>query len=187
MPSLKVSVIGLLFLSIILSIYSLSVSKNIRVRTNATASSRPDAFMEGVVATTINQQGHLSLTLETPKMFHYAHNDTMDIETPHVTLYSNSPEPWVIDSLTGQTTQGSDYIVFRGNVVIHHAEDSSHPETFIRTQVLNLSSQDQIATTPEPITLTQPSLTIAGIGLSANLNTGMIHLLSNARGEYVPN
>ena len=142
--------------------------------------------MENVIATTINQQGRPSLIIKTPKMHHYLENDTMDIETPHVILYDDSPEPWVIDSLSGKTTHGFDHIAFKGNVVIHHTEDTKQPETFIKTQSLSLSSKDRIATTPDPITLTQPSITIGGVGLFANLNTGMIHLLSDARGEYVP-
>ena len=43
------------------------------------------------------------------------------------------------------------------------------------------------AETKEPVTLTQPNITVRGKGLQADLNTGDIKLLSETRGDYAIN
>ena len=46
---------------------------------------------------------------------------------------------------------------------------------------------EQTAETNALITLYQPNITVNAIGMTANIDTGDIKLLSQARGEYAPN
>ncbi len=147
----------------------------------------PDAFMENVVATIINKEGNPSLKVESPKMIHYAEDDTTYIETPHITLYRQSPEPWHINSAYAKATQGLDKIYFWDNVVIHHVSDSANPTTTMTTTTLTVFPNKQIAQTDKNVTVTQPSAILHGLGMLANLNEGTVQLLSKAQGEYVPN
>lgn len=187
MLSLKNAIISfLMILTLGLSLWS--VLGSTRTETTSTQSThRPDAFMENVVATIINKEGNPSLKVEAPKMVHYADNDTTDIETPHITLYRESPEPWSIDSHYAKATQGLDKIFFWENVVIHHVNDTVNPTTTMTTATLTVFPNKQIAQTNDSVTVTQPSTTIHGLGMLANLNEGTVQLLSKAQGEYTPN
>lgn len=187
MFSLKNVIIGfLIILTLSIGVGSIFMTK--RSTTSPTDTTRrPDAFMEDVVATIINKEGRPSLKVESPKMVHYADNDTTDINTPHITLYRQSPEPWYIDSTYAKATQGLDKIFFWDHVVVHHVNDTANPTTTMTTATLTVFPDKQIAQTNDSVTLIQPSTTIYGLGMSANLNEGTVHLLSQARGEYVPN
>lgn len=186
MLSLKNSAISfLIILTLGLSCWSIFISKHAET-TFADAAHRPDAFMENVVATIINKEGDPSLKVEAPKMVHYTDNDTTDIETPHITMYRQSPEPWHINSNYAKATQGLDQIYFWDNVVIHHMSDIANPTTTMTTTTLTVFPDKQIAQTKDNVTLIQPDTTIHGLGMLANLNEGTVQLLSQARGEYVP-
>jgi len=76
---------------------------------------------------------------------------------------------------------------FWQNVIIHHAADGNNPSTLIKTTTLSVYPNQQIAKTEDYIVLIQPSIIVKAIGMNANLNTGDIKLLSQARSEYVPN
>ncbi|MCW5582746.1 MAG: LPS export ABC transporter periplasmic protein LptC, partial [Gammaproteobacteria bacterium] len=61
------------------------------------------------------------------------------------------------------------------------------PATLIKTPTLSVQPNKQIAETNDLITLIQPNLVVKSTGMYADMNTGNIKLLSQARGEYVPN
>src|SRR3990167_10940175 len=75
-----------------------------------TSSTTLDAFMEGVEAFVMDQQGKPSLKLVTPKMVHYIDNDTTDIFLPQLTLYRPAHQPWIITSQYAKATQGINQI-----------------------------------------------------------------------------
>lgn len=187
MLTLKNSVISLLLiLAISLSSWSIYISKKLRLLTTVD-STQPDTFMENIVATIINDEGKRSLIIESPKMIHYPDNDTTDIQTPHITVFRDSPEPWHINSDYAKATQGINKIFFWSNVIIHHAKDIATTTTTLKTATLTVFPHQQIAKTEDAVTLVQPETTIHAVGMMANLEEGIVKLISQARGEYVPN
>lgn len=146
----------------------------------------PDAFMEDVVAIIMDQQGKPKIKIVTPKMIHYTQNDTTELTAPELTLYRKSTQPWYITSKFATATQGIDSVFFRDDVIIHHSADEENPATLIKTETLTVHPDEQTAQTKDFITMIQPNLTVKAIGMNADMNTGNINLLSQARGEYVP-
>lgn len=186
MFTLKNTMIALLLiLAAGLSSWSIFISKKAHVSASG-KSTEPDAFMENVIATIINKEGVRTLLIESPRMVHYADNDTTVIESPRITVYRNSPEPWHINSDYAKATQGTNKIFFWSNVVIHHPYDESTPITTFKTNTLTVFPQEKLAQTADEVTLTQPESVVRAIGMTANLNDGEVKLLSQARGEYVP-
>lgn len=147
----------------------------------------PDAFMEDVVALLLNKQGKLKLKIVSPKLIHFNENDTTQFFSPQLTLYRKSPKPWFISSKRAMATEGIENVDFWDQVNIHHAADENNPATLIKTQALTVYPNQNLAETHQEITLIQPSLIVKSKGMKADLNSGDINLLSQARGEYVPN
>lgn len=174
-----------LLLAAALSAWSI-LSSHHPVKSFNNIATQPDTFMEDVTALFMNKEGHPKLKIQTPKMIHYLENDTTHLQTPHVTLYRKSPNPWFIDSNEAIASSGINQIVFDTNVVIHHISDSVNPETHIKTVRLTIFPNTQIAETDQPITIMQPDTTIRATGMLTDLNKGTIKLLSHAEGEYVP-
>jgi lipopolysaccharide export system protein LptC len=151
------------------------------------SSQQADAVMENVSAIIMDKQGKPSMKIVSPKMIHFAANDTTQLVEPELTLYRKSPKPWYIRAKHGQATAGIDKVNFWDNVTIHHAADENNPVTFIKTPTLTVHPDKQIALTKDLITLIQPNLIVKATGMYADMNTGDIKLISQARGEYVPN
>lgn len=147
----------------------------------------PDAIMENVTAMILDKQGKPHIKIVTPKMIHFTDDDTTQLISPELTLYRKSPKPWYVTANHAKATQGIENLEFWENVVIHHAAEENNPATLIKTATLTVHPNQQIAKTNDLITLVQPSLTVKSIGMYADMNTGDIKLLSQARGEYVPN
>lgn len=174
----------LLMIAVCLSSWSL-LSKH--AKPDATIDpSLPDAYMEDVTAITMNNFGKPTLKLITPKMIHFASNDTTNIFSPKITVYRKSPNPWLINANFAKATQGINQILFWDNVVIYHPADKDDPLTTMKTSSLTVFPNKQVATTTKPVTITQPNTTINAIGMLADLNIGIVKLLSQTKGEYVP-
>jgi lipopolysaccharide export system protein LptC len=177
---------ALLILAIGLSSWSILIGRKSDALNPTNSPNEPDAYMENVSATILNKQGTPSMKIETPRMVHYADNDTTHISNPHITVYRQSQEPWYINSDFAKATQGIEQILFWSNVVIHHAKDTDNPTTTMTTTSLTVFPNKQLAKTNEAITVRQPDSTLHAIGMFANMNDGTVKLLSQARGEYVP-
>jgi len=147
---------------------------------------QPDSYMDEVHAIFMDKFGKPSMKIFTPHLVHFNENDTTQFTAPQLTLYRQSPQPWYITSKSAQSTQGMENVLFKDNVIIHHAGDLNSPATLIKTTVLMVHPNKKTADTDELITMIQPDLTLNAIGMHADMNTGDIKLLSQARGVYVP-
>lgn len=154
--------------------------------TVVTNESTPDAFMEDVSALILDKQGKPKMRIVTPKLVHYAENDRTDLVSPQLTVYRKSPKPWYITSKHAQATAGIDKVDFWKDVTIQHSADVSSPATLIKTPTLTVHPNEQTAETKDVITLVQPNVVVNATGMQADMSSGDIKLLSQARGEYVP-
>lgn len=173
----------MLILAVGLSTWSIYLSKKMRPFSSGD-NTKPDAFMENVVATMINKEGAQSLIIQSPRITHYPKDDATIIESPRLTIFRDSLEPWYIDAMHAKATEGAAKIVFWDDVTIHHPHDKNIPITTFKTSTLTVFPKEKIASTKDDITLTQPETTIHATGMTANLNSGEIKLLSQTRGEY---
>jgi lipopolysaccharide export system protein LptC len=146
----------------------------------------PDAYMEEVTAVVLDKEGNPKIKIETPKMIHFIKDDTTRLLSPHLTLYRDTPEPWYITSHYASASQGIESVNFWEEVQVQHAADQNSPTTTIKTATLTVYPNKHTAETNDLITMIQPNLTVNAIGMFADMNTGDIKLLSQARGEYVP-
>lgn len=150
-------------------------------------SSLPDALMENVTSIEMDKEGKPKMQIVTPKIIHFAENDTTHILSPILTVYRQSPIPWYVTSKFAKTTHGTENVEFWDDVFISHSGDKNNPATSIKTSTLTVYPANHIAETNDAITLTQPNLTMNAIGMHADMDSGDIKLLFQARGEYVPN
>lgn len=146
----------------------------------------PDAYMEDVVAFVMDKFGKPSMKIVTPRMVHFAKNNTSRLTTPEIVLYRESSKPWYITAKYGKSSQGVAQVDFWENVELFHPADEANPDTWIKTSILTIHPNQQTAFTNDIITLTQENLLLQAIGMQADMKSGNIKLLSHARGEYAP-
>lgn len=146
-----------------------------------------DAYMENVTATIMDKQGKVKMKIDTPRLLHYKENDLSKLYKPQVILYRNSTHPWFITAQKATALQGINQVDFINEVVIHHPADEGSPATLIRTKLLSVFPEEQIARSDQVVSMEQPNLRINATGMYADIGKGDIKLLSATRGEYVPN
>lgn len=171
---------------IVFAIWSTYVLYFPKARIKLSANNLPDAFMEDVRALVLDKDGNPHVKIKSPKMIHYAENNSTDLITPQITLYRDSPEPWDITAKMARAQQGVDIIDFWENVRIHHPPDGKSADTVITTSALTVDTNEQLADTDALIQLEQPNIIIKSVGMHAEMKTGNIKLLSKVWGEYVP-
>lgn len=145
-----------------------------------------DASMEQVSATIFNADGIASMHIESPKMLHYPKDDTTLIQRPVVTLYRKSAGPWHVSADKGSASHGIDKIFLEKNVIVHHRANPLDPEMTLTTETLSVFPELAEASTRDAVTISQPNATIRAVGMNANFTTGVVHLLSDTRSDYVP-
>lgn len=174
---------NLLVLALILTGWSIYLTYD-KKATSMNAAGNPDAFMEDVAATVIDSEGSPVLKITASKMVHYAQNDSTDIVNPWVTLYRKTLQPWQLMAKHAKSLQGTKQIILWDNVTVNHPGDEQNQKTTLHTPTLIVYPSQQIAMTQDPVIITQPNTIIHAVGLSANLATGAVKLLSEAKGEF---
>lgn len=182
----KNSLISVILIAVILLAAWTTLSYHPHRANSTDTSSIPDSYMEDVVAIIMDKQGKMSMKIEAPKMVHFTENDTSQLTNPQLTIYRKSPQPWFITSKFAKSIAGIEKVDFWENVIIHHAADVSSPATVIKTPTLTIHPDQQRAETNDMITLIQPNIIVNATGMTANIDSGDIKLLSQARGEYAP-
>jgi lipopolysaccharide export system protein LptC len=147
----------------------------------------PDAYMFNVSAVKMNAlDGTPQDELFSPEMVHYPTADTTNVTTPHIIIFnSNGEEPWHIYADQGQARNGTDILQLTSNVRLQQAAGPHNQALIINTSAMTIYPDQQYAETDQPIKLWQPSDTATSVGLKAYQQTGIIDLLSQARGHYL--
>lgn len=146
----------------------------------------PDAVMEEVHAKIMNKMGNPKIYIYAPKLFHFKKDDTTKFELPHIEFYQTNNQPWIVNSKYALARDGMKVVSFWDNVLIKHTADENNPETTIQTEHLLVHPEQNKIETKDPITLIQPSTLIKAVGMVADTQKGDVSLLSQARGQYVP-
>lgn len=143
-----------------------------------------DSFMHQVTSTNYGSTGEIKDTFASSYVTHFTQNDTTHAQSPHIIAYNKKGPPWYVTADQGTMTNGETQIHLQNHVSIHQPPgEKSHNVTF-RTSALNYYPDRQYAETDQAVTVVQPGTHIEAVGMTANLNTGDIHLLHQSRGEY---
>lgn len=143
----------------------------------------PDYIVNNFTIQRFDATGKLYQTLAAKEMRHYPDDDSTEADFPHMTYHQelktfiNSDKAW-FDS-GGKTIQLED------NVRVRH-ENAQRPETVLTTTTLTVLSDEEIARTKAPVTITQGGTVIHGIGMESNNKTQISVLGGRAHGTIPP-
>jgi len=146
-----------------------------------------DYTMTGFTLTTMDEDGATQYRLTSAQLIHYEGDATAQFEQPDVTIYGKGLPVWHIVSDQGELTAAGDEVHLLGNVTITKInQDGTQPAVTIFTKNLWLYPEQELAQTDEGVEIKQPSGTLWGTGMRANLAAQQFELLSDVRGWYVP-
>ncbi len=143
----------------------------------------PDGFMTQVHYTHYDENGEIQSKLYSPKIIHYNENDRAQLEKPSLVMHTQDKQTWIITADQGTSLHGSKQIDLKNNVQVQRVKDPSHINT-LTTSSLTAFPDRQFAQTDKAVTIVQPGSTVQAVGMTANLKTGDITLLSQTQGIY---
>jgi lipopolysaccharide export system protein LptC len=146
-------------------------------------STTPDAFMTDADYISFNPQGQWSSRLHAARITHYPERDTSILEVPKM-ISRSSPLTWIITANKGIARNGLKIIDLVDQVQIDRIHAQKGKTLTLNTTTLTAYPEQKLARTDRPVTIVQPDSTVHATGLTADLNTGDIHLLSQVRGIY---
>ena len=169
-----------------LSLYCLYALKHPQPQAVQANLNLPYSFASKVILLKFNRQGQLQQRMTSPRVKHFNQPNYSLFESPSVTSYDKNNSPWHLTSRHAKELENLKTINFWGQVKLYHTADTSQTETSLLTEKLSYQPQLQLATTQSAVDFKQPGLHVTAIGARAQLAKKRIHLLNQARGQYVP-
>ena len=145
---------------------------------------QPNAFMRKVNYYQYSDEGNLHSHLVSPFIVQFSYKNSSYFISPHCLIYTSQHVPWIISADRGKSQNGIEWIYLWGHVKIHEPTQATKIKTTITTRNITIFPYRSFAQTDQPVTIVRPNSLIKAIGMTADLKTGIIHLLSHARGIY---
>ena len=149
------------------------------------ASGRSDYVLHDFELISLDDTGKESFTLRAPLLQETPGAKTMDLTTPLFLLPDGAGHYWHVRSATGWVSEKRDQIRLRGDVQTTSPPEDTRRVT-MNTEQLNIFPSTRKATSAAVVTVTEPGLTMRGLGMQADLAARRFTLLSRTTARYVP-
>jgi len=150
----------------------------------AAEAGRSEYVLRDFELTSLDNSGKEAFTLRAPLLQETPGASTMDLDSPLFLLPDKDGKYWEVRSKTGWVSDDREEVRLRGDVDVRSPEGTTDPVN-MKTQQLNVFPETNRATSPDQVTITQPGLTMRGVGLEADLADKRYKLLSQVRSRYV--
>ena len=151
----------------------------------AISSDRPDYLMRDFEVISLNEQGQESMTLQAPQMQRDPRDQTFTIATPLFLLPDDQGRHWQMRSKSAWVSAKADEIRLTGDVRGTSPQQAGVP-SILETQRLNIFPRKDLASTDDPVTITQPGSILTGVGFQTNTKTQQYQVKSQSKLRYVP-
>lgn len=159
-----------------------SFTKNQVVASNLP--STPDSFMTQAYYTHFDQEGTIQSKLYSPKIVHYSENDRSLLKNPTLEMHTLDHQTWIITADSGTSLHGAKEILLQEDVKVQRIKVLQNSLSTMTTTALTAYPDRDFAETDQPVTIIQPGSVVKSVGMTANLKTGDINLLSQAQGVF---
>lgn len=143
-----------------------------------------DSFIIQGVNAEYDQTGKLKTQITSEEITHLHDEKISFLKNPRIIMYTDNNTPWHIRADQAETNKTGDQVILQDHVVIHQLPTKQTQETTITTTQLIIFPKKSIATTSQAVTISQPDVTIHGVGFDANLKTGQYKLRSQSKAIY---
>lgn len=145
----------------------------------------PDLIVDKASIDRYDQQGKRISRITGSQLKHYPDDDTAHITDPVVTL-TRDTRPVIFSSQFATADNNTKIIVMRDKVHGLREATPSSPMQTLDTDVLTVLTDDEIARTKSPVSMTQGGSHLSGIGAEWNTITGMFTIDRMVRATLQP-
>lgn len=149
-------------------------------------SKEPDYFLTQFTATVMGADGKPYYRLQGQRLEHFPATDAIKLTAPRLKYFKDPGLPWLVNSREGTVYENTRTVHLTGNVVVEREAPLPQQKLTLRTERLQVDTRAHTAETDAEVKITTQNSTIEATGMWVSLDEGRMHLLSNARGVYVP-
>ena len=144
-----------------------------------------DLFSTGYTKIEMDEYGLVNNKLVADRMTHYGDDNTIEMDKPMMTFYSEGTPSWSIRSETGLLSSDRKNLFLNGKVFIVRQEDGGNRLMKVNTSNLRVKPNENYAETDDRAVLITPSDRVSGTGMKVFFKDPVyLELLSNVRSKY---
>lgn len=144
-----------------------------------------DLFSVGYTKIEIDENGTTKNELFADKMTHFGDDDTIEMDKPVMTFYSQGTPSWKIRSETGLLSADRKNLFLNGKVFIVREKDAENRQMKVNTSNLRVKPEENYAETDDWAELITPTDWVSGNGMKVFFKDPVyLELLSNVRSRY---
>jgi len=145
----------------------------------------PDFVVNQVTIKRFDIDGKRISQMTATKLQHYPDDDTADLTDPAITLLRDA-RPTLFSSKTAHANNDTKIVTMQGNVRGERAAGAGIPAQTMTTEELTVLTDDEIARTDKPVTLTRGAAQLTGIGAEWNNLSGQLTINSQVHVTLPP-
>lgn len=151
----------------------------------APATHVPDYYFTDATVTTLDQQGKPETVMTAPRILHHPDDDSVEVFAPRIEYFMAGGPPWHVQADHAVMLSGGKLVTLDGHVEMQRAANSGGPPLIIRTDKMAVNLDTNIATSADPVEITQGNSRMTGVGMQAFLKDNRVQLEADIRGYYV--
>jgi len=146
----------------------------------------PDAIMENLSSTKLNEQGIPHFKMTAKKMLHYPDDDSTVLEVPRLTALSEDRPAIHVIAKRGTVSSKGDEIFLYDDVEVLREASVRQSELTLQTDYLHVIPDKDLASTDHAVVIADARGTVHAIGMKMDNKARTLKLLSQVRSEHAP-
>ncbi len=144
----------------------------------------PDTFVDNFVVRRFSADGILQYRLRSPRMLHFADDDSSLVDQPRLVYYRPDAPDMTLSGQHAFVAAEGETVYFWDDVVATRAPTATRPEMVARMPNLTVQPDDGIAFTDSAVEITQGQSWTKGVGMHLDNNTSILVLKSQVTGLF---
>lgn len=145
----------------------------------------PDYFLKNFTATTMDITGKPAYQVKAQYLEHYPDDDSMKLQQPLFSFYSNNIKTWTAQANEAAITGGNEKIYLTGQVILKQLSTANSAAMVLTAEQLTIEPEKNIAYTKTNVKLKKGTSTIQATGMRADMSKNRMEFLSETRSYHV--
>jgi lipopolysaccharide export system protein LptC len=146
----------------------------------------PDYFVENFALTRLSRTGEPMFRMSGERLLHYPDDDSTEFLKPLLVSLDPAKPVVTLSAERGAASAAGEKTHLYDNVLLKRAAQGPKPALRVETDYVLVLANEDIARTDRPVTITQGTSSLTGVGMEFNNSTRVLNVFSNVRGVWTP-
>lgn len=147
----------------------------------------PSSIISGMELTQMDKTGKRDYQFFSPLVYHFGSQNRSNAKYPIGYFYKPGQPRWKLTAESAYSLDNNKVVHLIDNVRAHQNAGKHNQAITLTTRKMTLYPQQKIAFNNVFVKAVEPSLTVTAVGFHADMNQGVIKLLSKTKATYTTN